>query len=84
MLRQRYDLAAAVLVEAVQRDPRDKRAQLRLAQALRQTATPRGRKSMCAGTKNSSARKRLRELWAYTGKSSVNDAVKRMFSGIAR
>jgi hypothetical protein len=27
---------------------------------------------------------RLSELWAYTGKSRVNDAVKRMFPGIAR
>lgn len=26
----------------------------------------------------------LQELWAYTGKSRVNDAVKRMFPGIAR
>lgn len=27
---------------------------------------------------------RLAELWAYTGKSRVNEAVKRMFPGIAR
>ena len=27
---------------------------------------------------------RLEELWAYTGKTRVNDAVKRMFPGIAR
>src|SRR5439155_16939484 len=40
MLRQRYDLAAAVLEAAVERDPRDKRAHLRLAQALRQNGDP--------------------------------------------
>jgi internalin A len=27
---------------------------------------------------------RLGELWAYTGRAKVNDAVKRMFPGIAR
>ena len=27
---------------------------------------------------------RLEELWAYTGKSRVNDAIKRMFPAIAR
>jgi hypothetical protein len=27
---------------------------------------------------------RLQELWAYTGRSRVNDAVKQMFPGIAR
>jgi hypothetical protein len=27
---------------------------------------------------------RLAELWAYTGRSRVNEAVKRMFPGIAR
>lgn len=35
LLRQRYDLAAVVFQEVVQRDPRDKRGHLRLAQVLR-------------------------------------------------
>lgn len=35
LLRQRYDLAVSVLEQVVRRDPLDKRAHLRLAQALR-------------------------------------------------
>lgn len=40
MIRQRYDLAVAVFEVAVQRDPRDKRAHLRLGQALRHNGDP--------------------------------------------